>query len=103
MKNWEDEFNEFVFEYTSKIPLDEIERAKEEKQEIKRGQIMSPYTIEMKKKMSFLKVMIIILLIAVVLLVTYIVIDKITGDKSTKVDNLSYVVNKVNNNEKRNW
>lgn len=98
----EDEFNEFVFEYTSKIPLDEIERAKEEKQEIKR-EIMSPYTIETKQKMSFLKVMIIILLIAVVLLVTYIVIDKITGDKSTKVDNLSYVVNKVNNNEKRNW
>lgn len=98
----EDEFNEFVFEYTSKIPLDEIERANEERQEIKR-EIMSPYTIEIKQKMSFLKVMIIILLAVVTLLIVYLVIDKITRNKSTKVDNLSYVISKVSNNEKRNW
>ncbi len=97
----EDEFNEFVFEYTSKIPLDEIERANEERQEIKR-EIMSPYTIEIKQKMSFLKVMIIILLAVVTLLIVYLVIDKITRNKSTKVDNLSYVISKVSNNEKRN-
>ena len=42
-----DEFNEYVFESTSKIPIDDIERASKKKEDAK---IMSPYTKEEKEK-----------------------------------------------------
>lgn len=69
----EDEFNEFVFEYTSKIPLEEIAKANEERKLEKRD-IMSPYTIEYKRRFSFINFWIIILLIAVIAVITYVVI-----------------------------
>jgi cytoskeletal protein RodZ len=48
-----DEFNEFLFDYTSKISLDEIKKAKkkQEKKEDKK-KIASPYTIDKKKLLS---------------------------------------------------
>ena len=49
------EFNEYLFEYTSKIPVKEIEKAvreqvKEEKDVIK---IVSPYTKEVNKNQKY--------------------------------------------------
>ena len=38
-----DEFNEFLFDFTSRIPVEEIEEAKKEKKENKK--IASPYTL----------------------------------------------------------
>ena len=38
-----DEFNEFLFDFTSRIPVEEIEEAKKEKKENKK--ITSPYTL----------------------------------------------------------
>lgn len=88
----EDEFNEFVFEYTSKIPLEEIARANEERQKEKR-EIMSPYTIEYKQRMTFMRFIIIVLLIAVIGLITYVVIDKINDNESkAEINNLSYFI-----------
>ncbi len=50
-----DEFNEYLFDYTSKISIEDIKQAKNkekpEKKEEKR--IMSPYTMENKKKILF--------------------------------------------------
>ncbi|MBR3210234.1 MAG: helix-turn-helix domain-containing protein [Bacilli bacterium] len=43
-----DEFNEYLFDYTSKISLDDIKAAKKERSQAKR--IKSPYTIERKSK-----------------------------------------------------
>lgn len=40
-----DDFNEFVFEYTSKIPIEEIEKASMEI-ETETKKILSPYTME---------------------------------------------------------
>ena len=45
-----DEFNEYLFEYTSKIPLKEIEKKVSEQQKEKvEEKIVSPYTKPMKK------------------------------------------------------
>ncbi len=40
-----DEFNEFLFDYTSRIPIEEIEKMKKEKKEEQKGKIASPYTM----------------------------------------------------------
>ena len=51
-----DEFNEYLFDYTSKISLDDIKKAKkkaERNQAKKDKRIASPYTIERRKKINF--------------------------------------------------
>ena len=87
----EDEFNEFVFEYTSKIPLEEIAKANEERKLEKRD-IMSPYTIEYKRKFSFIKFFTILLLLAVVGLISYIVIDNLYNEKQVEAGDYSYFI-----------
>ena len=76
-----EEFNEFMFECTSKIPSDVIERISKQKvkEEMNKG-ALSPYTIIKKKsyKKQILMVTIIILLVIAVM-----VIFKITGDNSS--------------------
>lgn len=63
----EDEFNEFVFEYTSKIPIAEIEKASlEKKKEQESKKVMkSPYTKMEKKKINIIPIVVIILLILI--------------------------------------
>lgn len=67
-----DEFNEYLFDYTSKISLDDIKTAKKERSQAKR--IRSPYTIERKSKRVFfltvLYVSIIFLIIFIIFLIT---------------------------------
>ncbi len=50
-----DEFNEYLFDYTSKISLDDIKNAKnslKEKDKKKEKKVISPYTLEVKKRIS---------------------------------------------------
>ena len=49
-----DEFNDFLFEHTSQISLDDIKEAKEkQEQEETKNKIKSPYTIEHKRKINW--------------------------------------------------
>lgn len=61
-----EEFNEFMFEYTSKIPVDVIERIskQKEKEEMSKG-ALSPYTIINRK--SSKKIIAIVLIIITIL------------------------------------
>lgn len=88
-----DSFNEYLFEYTSKIPVEEIEkeveRQKKEEEEKKEEKIVSPYTIQ-KNNISKLRVVayIVGILIAILLIVwsiKQIVIDNGTTDKISYV------------------
>lgn len=64
-----DEFNEYMFEYTSKIPVKEIEKTIELKiKEEDKKEISSPYTIKTKKHSSFVYALIYISIIIMVLL-----------------------------------
>lgn len=61
-----EEFNEFIFEYTSRIPVVQIEQANKEKVEKK---IISPYTMEKRRNSRNLLIAIgVILLISVITL-----------------------------------
>ena len=51
-----DEFNEFLFDFTSKIPLEEIEKAK--LNNVNKKEVVSPYTSEVSNKKGTKVVMI---------------------------------------------
>lgn len=63
-----DEFNEFLFDYTSKISLDDIKKAKKKIDIKEEKQISSPYTIERKSNLRKSPI-IIYLLVGVILIV----------------------------------
>ena len=78
-----DEFNEYVFESTSKIPIDDIEKASKKKEDDK---IMSPYTKQEKEKS---KLPLILAIIFVILIVAFIIVTIYNGTKdSAPSDNL---------------
>lgn len=81
-----EEFNEFMFEYTSKIPTEVIERISKQKvkEEMSKG-ALSPYTIPNRKNN---KKIITIILIAVLVLVSIFSVVYITG-KEKETDELA--------------
>ena len=87
----EDNFNEFVFEYTSKIPLDEIAKANEAKQQEKR-EIISPYTIDYKRKFSFFWFALIIILLLVVSVIIFYSLNKNNEEESIAINNTDYLL-----------
>lgn len=83
-----DEFNEFLFDFTSKIPLEEIEKAK--LNNVTKKEVVSPYTnIESDKKR--LKIVIAIVSVIVLLIVGYFVMSNIKGN-DFQDDNITYVI-----------
>lgn len=80
-----DEFNEYLFDYTSKIPLDVIEKAKNEKKE-KKKEIISPYTINKKNNFFIPKYILIIIVIVVLLLTGYFVFLDTKGNDFSDSD-----------------
>lgn len=70
-----DDFNEFFFEETSKIPIKEIEKASRQKQreENKQKKVVSPYTTLDKPKNTVSKVIIAVIIVLLLFLIGYIV------------------------------
>ncbi len=84
-----DEFNEYLFDFTSKISVDDIKNArkktlKEDKE--KEEKIMSPYTIERKGRF-FIPLWVVIALIIVLIGVALVVIFKPFSGGGTKTNN----------------
>ena len=87
-----DQFNEYLFEYTSKIPLDDIEKAMNEqkKEDIPEDKIVSPYTTTAKTGPNKM-VMILIALLALLLIgIVFWSIRLVTVNNITE-DMVSYV------------
>ena len=88
-----DDFNDYLFEYTSKIPIDDIEKAmmeqKKEENKEAREKIVSPYTNSIKKKGQWLIVLYVVVAIIVLLVVIW-AVKQITGNTST-TNMVSYV------------
>lgn len=82
-----DEFNDFVFETTSKIPIDEIAKANKNKIKDTDDKIASPYTaIEEPKKVPLIIIVsLIILLVVFIAIFIYNVFFKETGNTSFDV------------------
>lgn len=88
-----DEFNEYLFDYTSKISLDDIKRAKKqlEKKEPK-DRIASPYTLERKRKFSIPPLVIYLFMIAVILFAAIYLVSLFHEEKPNENENIiSYV------------
>lgn len=86
-----DEFNEYLFEQTSRISLEDIEAAIKEKEEKEKNlKILSPYTVVTKedKKRKFI-VLAVILSIILVVILGYMLISSQDNDDFT-VDQVSY-------------
>ena len=87
-----DEFNEYMFEYTSKIPVKEIERQIEE-QEAKheKKEIASPYTVQTKKTNRNLYILFYSAIILLIILVVFWSVKQIIMAKETTTTVISYV------------
>ena len=72
-----DEFNNFFFQYTSKISLDDIVAAQKRKEEMER-KVKSPYTKEYKEKVNLWPVFYVILGILTLIGIIYLVVNSIS-------------------------
>ena len=71
-----DDFNEYLFEQTSKISLEDIEEARREKEEREKNmKILSPYTVTKKDKKRIYILVAIIAFIALIGIIGYILIS----------------------------
>ena len=71
-----DEFNEYLFDFTSRIPVEEIEQAKKEK--INNKKIASPYTLNFNDNKKKYIIYLIIGLVIISILLGYSLISDIT-------------------------
>lgn len=68
-----DEFNDFLFEHTSKISIEDILEAQRKKDEKEQKKIISPYTKEYKLKRNYTPQIIITLLILLICVAVYVI------------------------------
>ena len=84
-----DEFNEFLFDFTSKIPVDDIEKAKENN--VKNKEILSPYTNSSVKD-SGRKTLVISILVVLVLMVAGFLIASHIKNNDFQNENITYTI-----------
>ena len=80
-----DDFNEYLFDYTSKLSLEDIKKESKSKQENK---IKSPYTIERKSEKIYQNI--VYIAIVVVFLTIVVLLYTIVKDDDKNNDNLVY-------------
>lgn len=84
-----DEFNEFLFDFTSKIPVDEIEKAKDNKREQK--EVISPYTKVNDDSKKYKLLIIFIIVVLIIAIVGYFIISNVSKN-DFRDDNITYVI-----------
>lgn len=82
-----DQFNDFLFEKTSKISLDDIKEA-QKKEDNEKKKITSPYTIEKKNKIVIWPFVVGLGIIVLVCLIVYIIFINVTSKSPVRVDEL---------------
>lgn len=85
-----DEFNEYLFDVTSKIPVDVINQAKKERKEDNNKQ-SSPYTKEVKKKLKIPKIIIGLIIVIIITIVGYIILSNHKGNDFSD-NNITYSI-----------
>lgn len=90
-----DEFNEFFFEETSKIPIAEIEKASKEKQKEQRQEkkVVSPYTMEEKQGSKIIPIIVTLIILLLLFLIGYVVVTEYINPKDDQINNLTYLEN----------
>ena len=82
-----DEFNEYFYEETSKIPIAEIEKASKEKEKEKQEEkkVISPYTALDKPKSKIVPIIVGLIIFLLILLIGYIAITEYVIPKDDDV------------------
>lgn len=70
-----DEFNEYLFDYTSKLSIDEIKKAKKDLKEPDPVKITSPYTLEYKRVINKRTIVTIVLAFIILLVIIFYIIQ----------------------------
>ena len=78
------EFNDFLFEHTSKISIEDIMAAKNKKDEESSKTISSPYTKDVKKKIDFAPIVLCVLVCILIVLVVYLIIGAVSSNAGNK-------------------
>ena len=73
-----DEFNEYLFDYTSRLSLDDIKAAKKKKKDVRK--IKSPYTIEKRNRTSIIMFVVYAIIMLLIILIIYLIINLNTTD-----------------------
>lgn len=68
-----DTFNEFIFDYTSRIPVEQIDKLKNEKRKEPK-KIASPYTTTKKSKLDIPSIVVYIIIGLIILVIGYLVV-----------------------------
>ena len=89
-----EEFNEFLFDYTSKISLEDIKKANKPSKQVKK--IKSPYTLERKQRKSIPPFIIYGVIAIVVCIIIYYVILLITDKEDTKGNDIIMINEEMN-------
>ena len=83
-----DEFNEFLFDFTSKIPIEEIEKAKQNN--VSKKEVVSPYTDTGSNKKE-LKIVLVIVGFLLLLVGGYFIMSNVVNN-DFQDDNITYVI-----------
>ena len=82
-----EEFNEYLFDYTSQISLDDIKKAKGKDESVKKEKkVISPYTMEPKKRNKWIPRIIWSLILILLIVGSYFLYQTIKDDTNTKND-----------------
>ena len=84
-----DDFNEFLFDFTSKIPVEEIEKAK--LNNVNKKEIVSPYTNMVSENKKVLRIVFGITLVIVLLVALYFFMSNTKGN-DFQDDNVTYII-----------
>lgn len=76
------EFNEYLFEYTSRIPVKEIEKTIELNIKENAEKVVSPYTVDRPKNQKVMYILIYVLIFILVLLAIFWSVNQITVEKN---------------------
>lgn len=91
-----DEFNEYLFDYTSKISIDDIRKAKKKinkKKPKEERKIVSPYTLERKSVVSIPPFLFYIGVMIVVFIISYFIFSSFNqGDTPVDEDVVAYAI-----------
>lgn len=94
-----DEFNDFLFQHTSKISLEDIRVAQKKKDLVEdEKKVKSPYTKEYKEKFNFWPIIYFIIGICLLIFLIYIIISSFT-EAPRRVDELSSYIKEEKNYE----
>ena len=85
-----DDFNEFLFDFTSKIPASDIEKAKEEREKEKK-EFASPYTKKEKNGNKYKKLIYALIAIVILFIIGYFIVSNIKGNDFND-NNVTYVI-----------